>query len=162
MNSIQSQAAKLWQLLFESDTGATYQKALRLTWEIIKETALLIWLVLCLGLVGITGTWDLAVKSVADLQGWVKQLDEPTPQKIAAEVASGVSEKLKWVSSSGLSQAVSSAKQQLGLPDTPTAADKAPAATSQGVAETSPVTETKSKPKAEVVAEAKPKAETES
>ena len=47
MDRIQTQASELWDLLFAKETANTYQSALSLTGDILKESAQLVWLVIC-------------------------------------------------------------------------------------------------------------------
>ncbi|MEO0541427.1 MAG: hypothetical protein AAFZ80_11270 [Cyanobacteria bacterium P01_A01_bin.105] len=75
MEKLQTQASKLWQLLFDPNTADTYQKMLALTGVILKETAQLLWLLFCsifvLGAwVGDTGlTWGRETRTWLDSQG---------------------------------------------------------------------------------------------
>jgi hypothetical protein len=118
MERIQSQAARLWQLIFASETAATYQKALGLTWDILRESAQLIWLVLCLVLV--LGAWlyDTAVQTGRDLRSWYDQLG----QTAEAEDGSVVNSTGKALLEAGQTSAgflLSQAREQLGIAPPP-------------------------------------------
>lgn len=118
MERIQSQAARLWQLIFASETAATYQKALGLTWDILRESAQLIWLVLCLVLV--LGAWlyDTAIQTGRDLRNWYDQLG----QTADAEDGSVVNSTGKALLEAGQTSAgflLSQAREQLGIDPPP-------------------------------------------
>ncbi|NJL67370.1 MAG: hypothetical protein HC894_12415 [Microcoleus sp. SM1_3_4] len=50
-NQISTQANKFWQLVSAPNTRSTYQQAIAITGQILREAALLIWLTLCFVLV---------------------------------------------------------------------------------------------------------------
>ena len=51
---IGDQARKLVDLLFNPETSTTYKNAALLTWEILKESARLVWLLFCVVLMETT------------------------------------------------------------------------------------------------------------
>lgn len=55
VNKIKGQADKVSELLFSADTGAAYKKTAILTWEILRETGVLLWLIVCFVFIG--GEW---------------------------------------------------------------------------------------------------------
>lgn len=141
MERIQSQATRLWQLIFASETAATYQKALGLTWDILRESAQLIWLVLCLVLV--LGAWlyDTAVQTGRDLRNWYDQLG----QTADAEDGSVVNSTGKALLEAGQTSAgflLSQAREQLGIEPPPkpvkAIAAQKPKATAAAPAPTAP------------------------
>ena len=80
MDKIKQQANTVSQLVFSAETGETYKKALGLTWDIVRETGILIWLVICLVFVAASGSivtlfsWDVILAS--GTRAWVKM--QPT------------------------------------------------------------------------------------
>ena len=111
MDRIQAQAAKLWRLFFSSDTAANYQKTLTLTWNILKESVVFVWLLLCLVFVLVDWIWKNSVQLGQNLRNWYDNFDEPSPKNLLR--ATG-----KAVLSAGevsFSYMLSQAKQQLGI-----------------------------------------------
>jgi hypothetical protein len=111
MNRISTQAAKLWQLITSPDTANSYKTALLLTWDILKETALLIWLVICLVLVAFEWIWKTAFSSGQSFRSWVNSL-EGTGDRAASEA----SRALLTASKNSLQSTLTQAKIQLGIP----------------------------------------------
>ncbi|MBE9076166.1 hypothetical protein IQ241_02460 [Romeria aff. gracilis LEGE 07310] len=72
MDRIQAQAAKLWELLFAPETAKIYQKMLALTWDILRESAQLIWLIICF--VFVFGAWasETVLQTSYGLRNWVE------------------------------------------------------------------------------------------
>lgn len=120
MDRIQAQANKLWQLIFAAETGQTYQKTLSLTWEILKESAQLIWLLLCLVLV--LGTWIgmSTVQTGKNLKIWYQNLStevNPSDDGDGSAVFNSAGKALLEASSSSVAYLLSQAKEQLGIQD---------------------------------------------
>jgi hypothetical protein len=121
-NPIQTQANKVWQTITAPDTAATYQKAGTRTWSILKETSYLLWLVLCLGLVGGEWIWKTGYKTGWDVREWVNNLDKPKEARFAVDattdstVSAGMSigESLRGA----VMGAIATAKNQLGIEQT--------------------------------------------
>lgn len=112
MNRIQTQAQKLWQMLSAPETGKTYQQAWTATVQILKETGLLLWLVVCLFLVFFDWFWKFSIKSGSDLREWFNTLERPSPERIVSE--SGRT--LLTVGQDSLNKVLTQARAQLGLP----------------------------------------------
>ncbi len=112
MDRLKAQAAKLVQLLLAADTFAAYQKALQITWEIIKETALLIWLVICLVLVLGDWFWKTATQLGQNTRSWFTSLQEVSSDQVATETGKA----LLTAGTSTLSFTLNKAREQLGLP----------------------------------------------
>jgi hypothetical protein len=115
MDRIQIQASKVWDLLFDDETANTYQNALNLTGTLIKESALLIWLVICSFFV--FGAWfsETSMKTGKSLRDWIDQLGNesgPTAdQKPIAETGKSLLE----TGRTGVSYLINQAREQLGL-----------------------------------------------
>lgn len=124
-NPIKEKATEWWQLISKKETADSFKDFFSLTWNILKETALLVWLLLCSVLVAIGWVWDNSSKvseSVSDLQSKAKQPDG----NMAAEAAT----KLWTASQTSAANALATARKQLNLPEKPAKAPKAkPAAT---------------------------------
>ena len=126
MDRIQTQASKLWDILFDEETAQTYQTALSLTGDILKESAQLIWLVLCSFFV--FGAWfgDASMKTGKGVRDWVDQKDAVLPNPDAPKV--GASQKGKSLLDSSRESAanlLAKAREELGLdPNAPLAAPR--------------------------------------
>ncbi len=112
MNPIQTQVAKLWDLLFSPTTGETYKKALLLTWDILRESARLVWLVLCLGFIFVDWARVNSVRSGQELRQWYDNIEEPKASNLWNETGRAV----LAVSNSSLSYVMSQARTELGIP----------------------------------------------
>lgn len=111
MERIKTQADKLWKLLSNPDTFATYQKALQVTWDILRETGLLVWLVICLVLVVFEWFWKTAVGSGRRFRAWFDGIQGSSDQ-----LASEAGKALLTAGKNSLDYTLSQAKTQLGLP----------------------------------------------
>jgi hypothetical protein len=126
-----SQAAKLREILANPQTATTYRQAGTLTWSIIRETGLLVWLVICLVLVA--GEWLVKnTNQVVDsVQTWLETSDQPQPDAAASksteERFSETSKTVLEASKTGLTKAVALAKSQLGIESSAPSAPAAPA-----------------------------------
>ena len=112
MNRIQDQAAKLWQTLSATDTVTTYKQAGVVTWNIVRELALLVWLVFCLVLVAIDWFWKNSIQAGRNFRYWLTNLDQSSPDRIASEAGRA----LLTVGKDSLDTTISKARTQLGLP----------------------------------------------
>lgn len=115
MDSIQVQASKLWDLLFAKETAETYQNTLNLTGTILKETAQLIWLIICSAFV--FGAWfsDTTVRSGKSIRDWVDQKANPSaaPTDQTSIVDTGKS--LLDTGRVGIAKLLNQAREQLGI-----------------------------------------------
>jgi hypothetical protein len=128
MDKIKQQANTVSQLVFSPDTGQAYKKTLLLTWTILRETGILIWLVLCLVFVGGEWFYRSSVRLGRNARTWYNNLGE-TEGKSEAEAATSTGEALLTSVQSGTAYLLSRARQQLGIPDpepTPQAPTPAP------------------------------------
>ncbi|MEO1445141.1 MAG: hypothetical protein AAFV46_02695 [Cyanobacteria bacterium J06635_11] len=163
MDSIQVQASKLWDLIFSDETADTYQKTLNLTGTILKESAQLIWLIICS--VFVFGAWfsDTSVKTGKGIRDWVDTQSSGGTAEEGKPIAE-TSKELLEKGRTGVTYLLNQAREQLGLeameapPAKPAAAKKkAPAAAAKPVAETKAATPAAAKPAAAPV-DAKPAA----
>ena len=132
MDKIKAQAGKVGQLVFAGDTSSTYGKALTLTWDILRETALLVWLVVCLVFVGGEWFWHTAMGLGAKARTWydgLSQTDNSREERSFTEMG----QSLLTAGGNGAAFLLYQAKKQLGIdaerstPKTP-AKKSAPAA----------------------------------
>lgn len=116
MDRIKEQSNRVSQLVFAPETGDTYKKTLTLTWNILRETGLLVWLVICLVFVGTDWFWNKSIKLGRDARVWYSTLGEKpaTSEQSLAEK----SQSLLEVGKSGTAYLLAQARQQLGLPQT--------------------------------------------
>ncbi|MGC1306908.1 MAG: hypothetical protein WA885_06740 [Phormidesmis sp.] len=115
MDRIQTQASELWDLLFSKETAATYQKAFDLTGTLLKETAQLLWLIVCSFFV--FGAWvaDTSVKTGKSVRDWIDNKGvEPTvpgDKKAIADTGKSLLDKGRV----SLANLLNQAREQLGL-----------------------------------------------
>jgi hypothetical protein len=126
-NQISAQANKLWQIVSAPDTVGTYQKTIAVTWQILKETALLLWLVICLVLVLFDWIGSTAVQLGQQAKDWFNNLQDSSTDQMASEAGKSLLE----VGKTGITSAVALAREQLGMPDKPAAPTPAPSAASK-------------------------------
>jgi uncharacterized membrane protein YdfJ with MMPL/SSD domain len=113
---ISSQASKLWQTLSAPHTVENYKQALAVTWNILKEAGVLIWLVFCLFLVAIDWFWTFSINAGRNFRTWINSFDNESD---SSQIASQVGKNLLGSSSAAMQYAVTQARQQLGLPAKP-------------------------------------------
>jgi hypothetical protein len=114
-NQVKTQADKLWKTITDPSTANTYQNTVKVTWNILKETGLLAWLVVCLGLVLGEWIWKTGYRTGWSVRGWVNNLDKPSPDKLLNETGKSLTELSKTVAAS----AIATAKNQLGIESNP-------------------------------------------
>jgi hypothetical protein len=101
-----------WKTVSDKDSLGTYQKTLQTTWNILRETGRLIWLVLCLGLVLVTWLWTSSKTSSQQLKTWYEGIPEPKSENLWTEV----SQFLVSTSQGTATKVMTQAREQLGLP----------------------------------------------
>jgi hypothetical protein len=111
MDRVKAQADTLRKMVLDPTTYRTYQTLGQTTWTILAETALLVWLVLCLSLVVFEWFWKFSVGSGRDFRHWFDNLQGSSDQ-----IASETGKAILSAGKSGLDFTISKAKSQLGLP----------------------------------------------
>ncbi len=116
MDKIKDQASVVSQLVFAGETGEIYKKMLSRTWDILRETGILLWLVICLTFVGGEWFYRNSVSLGRNARTWyanlsTKSADTESPSMEATGAA------LLGSVKSGAAYLLSQARQQLGLPD---------------------------------------------
>ncbi len=101
-----------WKTVSDKDSLNTYQKTVQTTWNILRETAKLVWLFLCLGLILVTWIWTSSKESGQQLKTWYEGIKEPKSEHIWAEA----SQFLMSTSRTTAEQVLAQAREQLGLP----------------------------------------------
>jgi len=112
---VQAQLAKLWKLLTDADTLGTYQRAVRLTWEILQETARLIWLGLCLLLVAGASGWMLSIWAGQQARVWWENAQKSDQEPVLNQMGRALVE----AGRSSLMNALETARQELGVEEGP-------------------------------------------
>lgn len=110
---IQSQAAKVWQMVSDPQTIATYKNVAFLTWEILTETLRLLWLVLCLVLVVGDWIWRTGIQSGHNFRNWINGISQTSPDHLMTQTGQA----LLTVGKTSIELALSNARTQLGLPE---------------------------------------------
>lgn len=108
---LRNQISDWWQTVSSEETLNTYQNALQVTWNILRETAKLIWLFFCLILVFFDWFRDTAVGLGQQLRSWVNALPEPKAEHAWSEVIAWS----KSISQVGTYSLVNQARGQLGI-----------------------------------------------
>ncbi|WP_204138709.1 hypothetical protein [Halomicronema sp. CCY15110] len=119
MEKIKGQAGKVGELIFAAETGATYKKTLTLTWSILRETGVLLWLVVCLVFVGAEWFWQKSILLGQSARAWYEglQASSETESKSATEIGQSA---LSAVGT-GAGTLLYQAKKQLGIDAEPPA-----------------------------------------
>lgn len=115
MDRIKEQATKFWQTVSAPETLTIYQQAAGVTWEIIKELALLIWLVVCLVLVAGDWFWNFSIQAGRSFRAWLNSFDEPSADRIASQAGQAI----VTASKGSLNFTLSKARTELGFPEPP-------------------------------------------
>lgn len=115
MNRLKEQFQKLWATLTGDETLPTYRKALDLTWQILKETLILLWLVLCLVVVAGEWVWNGAIALVNQSKTVLEKAKDTSSDQMVTDTGKA----LLTASSDSVAFAIDRAKEQLGLPVQP-------------------------------------------
>ncbi len=113
MDRVKSQAAVVSQLLFDPKTAGTYKDALTLTGKIIKEVALLAWLVICSVLVFAAWFSDTAIGAGRNTREWWQTQQGEALDGNQAAAATG--QALLDVGQNSANFLLDKAREQLGL-----------------------------------------------
>ena len=130
MDRIKQQFGRVGELITANDTRVTYAKTLTLTWDILRETGILLWLVICLLFVGGDLFWKMSVSLGLKARTWYESTKEAkaSEPKSFSEISQSVASTL----GSGTATLLHQAKQQLGIdPGTPAPKPASPSTTSQ-------------------------------
>lgn len=119
---VTEQANKVWQLLTASSTANVYKQAVDVTWTILKETAQLLWLVLCLVLVAGDWFWKQSIAAGKNTRAWVNEMTSPTAKGSTdpGETATQMWQSFLTSSQAASKSLITKARQQLDLPPEPT------------------------------------------
>lgn len=125
MERIQAQASKVLQLITSADTFAIYQNAVTVTWKILVEAALLVWLTICLVIVVFEWGWQTSVGIGRNTRAWWDSTLSST-EGSGDQVASEAGKALLTAGKNSLDFTITQAKSQLGLPIDPQSPDADP------------------------------------
>ncbi len=119
MDRLKTQASKLWQLISNPATAATYQHTLGTTGTILKETGLLLWLIVCLVLVLGDWFWQTSYATGQKTRIWIDEMqtsiNEPAPKTSSGDLLGKTGKSLLSVGQTSLAAALAAAKGQLGI-----------------------------------------------
>jgi hypothetical protein len=110
-NPIFAQINKLRQIVSASETLNTYTQAIVLTWTILKETGILLWLILCLVIVGFDWFWTQSIAAGQRFRLWLNQFQATDSDQIAAHMG----QEILTVSKASLDYTIAQAREQIGL-----------------------------------------------
>ncbi|WP_204150195.1 hypothetical protein [Leptolyngbya sp. CCY15150] len=136
MKQLKEQAAKVGQTIASAETIHAYRQAIAVTWIIIKETAILLWLTLCLVLVFGDWLYTTAISAGRGARQWFNSLQKTESDQIASETGKA----LLAVGQSSVSSVIAQARTQLGLPEKPPVQDKTPASSPAAQTTANPTT----------------------
>ncbi len=121
MDRIQTQASKIWDLLFANETAATYQKALNLTGTFLTELAQLVWLIVCS--VFVFGAWvgDASMKAGQSIREWVDRQSSGAVKPASQKSVTAAGKSLLDTGRDGAAYLLAQAREQLGLESAPPA-----------------------------------------
>jgi hypothetical protein len=100
-----------WKTVSDRESLGTYQKTIQTTWNILRETGRLLWLILCLGLVFVTWLWTTSKTSSQQLKTWYESIPEPKSENVMTEA----SQFLASASRTTATKMMTQAREQLGL-----------------------------------------------
>lgn len=128
MDKIKVQANTVSQLVFSSETAATYKRMLTLTWDIVRETAILIWLVVCLVFVGADWFYRTSLQLGVRTREWYETLGHKSSGSDDASSMNATGKALLNAGQSGVTFLLTQARDQLGMkaPETPSTSQPAP------------------------------------
>ncbi len=119
MEKIKGQAGKVGELIFAADTGATYKKTVTLTWSILRETGILLWLIICLVFVGAEWFWQKSILLGLSARGWYEGLQAPSEAE--PKSATEIGQSALSAVGTGAETLIYQAKKQLGIEAEPPA-----------------------------------------
>lgn len=125
MDKIKNQSSKVSELLFAPETGATYKKTVVLTWDILRETGILLWLIICLVFVGGEWFWKNSIRLGKGTRSWYEGLKESGQEE--SKSASEMGQSVMAALGTGTANLLYQAKQQLGIEAEPPAPPAPPA-----------------------------------
>lgn len=126
MDKIKKQSSKVGELIFSIETGTVYRRALTLTWDILRETGILLWLILCLVFVGAEGFWHASIHLGTNARKWYEGLKEPKPEE-EPKSASEIGQSMMTALGASTANLLYQAKKQLDIDAEPPAPKSAPA-----------------------------------
>jgi len=118
MERINAQARKVGTLMFSASTGAVYKQMLTLTWDILRETATLLWLVVCLVFVGAEWFYRRSVALGRRARSWYNSLGQ-TSSDTEARSLSAVGQTMLGAGQAGATFLLTQARRQLDMAEPP-------------------------------------------
>jgi hypothetical protein len=85
MKLIQYQANVLWDNIFSKDTIQTYKQALVKTWNLLKETAILLLMLFLLIVVFVVWVWHIGFNSGREFRKWMVSPNQ-APEKMFGDI----------------------------------------------------------------------------
>ncbi|MGD1941433.1 MAG: hypothetical protein ACFB0G_08960 [Leptolyngbyaceae cyanobacterium] len=120
MEKIKGQASRVSELVFAADTATTYQKAIVLTLKILRETAVLLWLAVCLVFVGGEWFWKNSISLGRKGRDWYNDLQAPSADE-EPKSATAIGQSALTALGTSTETLLYKAKQQLGIDAQPPA-----------------------------------------
>lgn len=118
---IRSQASRFWSVLASASTLTAYKNAIDVTFTILKEGIVLIWLVLCLVLVFFDWGAEKSTLAGQRARSWFDNLQNAD----STQIASNAKQTLLSASKASVVNTIAQARQQLGLPEKEAAPESA-------------------------------------
>lgn len=128
MERIKAQGRKVSSLIFSASTGAVYKQMFALTWQIVRETALLLWLVVCLVFVAAEWFYRRSIALGRSTRRWSSNLGQVAASATEPRSLSTVGQSMLGAGQAGATFLVTQARRQLDMADPPTPAPSTPPA----------------------------------
>jgi hypothetical protein len=112
-----SQAEELRKVVLQRDTIVSFQQSTGLLFTVIRETALLLWLVLCFGVVAFTWLSEKAIALGKSVKTGFDDFQENSREQAPAEILSNTGKSVLLTSQSAANYLITYARKQVGIYD---------------------------------------------
>lgn len=124
MDKLKQKFSTVIALLFSSETRQTYGRAIALTWDILRETTLLLWLLFCSVFLVFFWGANYIQQANQNIKTWYADLDESQRQNVVGTAFASLQNSVGF----SLGSSVELAKSQLDITSDPPALPAFPAA----------------------------------
>lgn len=114
------QAGELWKTISSPSTLQLYKDTFALTWQILTRLGQTLWLAVCLVLVAADWLGSTAIASGKNVRQWLQDFQVPSADAVTADTGQRLLSASKTTASQAFTQAITKARQQLGLAERPT------------------------------------------
>jgi hypothetical protein len=132
MDKLKQKFSTVIALLFSSETRQTYGRAIALTWDILRETTLFLWLLFCSVFLVFFWGANYVQQANKNIKTWYAELDESQRQNVVGTAFASLQNSVGF----SLGSSVELAKAQLDIKADPPALPAFPAAPAIAKSET--------------------------